>query len=251
MRASERPLIRRPLLGLGLAIGCVILALGISIFFRDSRTLLDYERLSQELPSDPNTDDGSDTNGAVSLAERSTLPRGAVAWVTVQGTSIDLPVADGTQGNTWYLTHDLWGNASELGCPFMDHRCTSPDDTHVLVYGHHLSLTNAMFSPLHLCFRQREFERLGPCVWRTSQDTTRFKPLCALSVDEHFQAIMRFSFSDDTELRDWLRSMIDASEAKSPTASALVNGAHRVLTLVTCSSNLAGQPWRTLVLFVR
>ena len=52
-------------------------------------------------------------------AVRSALPPGAVAWVRVEGTSVDYPVAELSDGmpDDYYLKHDLWGSASGPGAP--------------------------------------------------------------------------------------------------------------------------------------
>lgn len=218
-----------------------MLALGLSELSRYSSEQSRYERLAQDVSPDKRGEQAPDTSPEV--------PPGATAWVEVSGTGINLPVADGSRGASWYLTHDLWGNKSALGCPFIDSRCSSPYGPHVIVYGHHLAFTNYMFSPLHRCYQQRQFSRLGSCLWTTVKGSCILEPLCALSVDSSWPDILRFSFSSDEEFHAWLDAIIEASTARAPNARELSSGASRVITLVTCSSNRAGQPWRTLVLF--
>ena len=71
------------------------------------------------------------------------------AWLTVEGTPIDLPVSAVVDGmpSDFYLSHDLWGNRSALGCPYLDERC-SEDGMHILVYGHRIGWTDEVFTPL-------------------------------------------------------------------------------------------------------
>lgn len=231
-----------------------MLAGGVGLLLMGLGELLNYEtdqgryaNLAQEVTAHPSSE-GLHSEEEPHIFRN--LPENAAAWVEVEGTDISLPVADGSRGDSWYLEHDLWDNRSELGCPFMDARCASPQDAHVMVYGHHLAFTNYMFSSLHLCYHQDHFLQLGDCCWTTREGTCSLKPLCALSVDSCWQDILRFSFSDKGELHDWLCSILNSSSARSKDAWALANGAQRIVTLVTCSSNRAGQPWRTLVLFV-
>lgn len=224
-----------------LVAGCLLLSLGLGELLRDSSTHERYDSLAHSITGSQDAEDIWD--------HWRRLPTGAVAWVEVEGTGISLPVADGSRGDTWYLTHDLWGNESALGCPFVDPRCMSPNNAHVMVYGHHLAFTSYMFSPLRLCFRQDRFAGLGRCWWTTSSGTCELAPLCSLSVDYRWQPIRRFSFADQDEFRAWLVSMVEASSARADDALERARDARRVVTLVTCSSIRPGQPWRTVVLF--
>lgn len=240
--------LRRGLAILLLGIGITLFFLGIRELYRVRMSSLRYERLADDydgLPKDHSEGDGSPDSDDVTRFFEGDM----VAWVTVDGIGVDLPVATGSHGFSWYLNHDLWGNESELGCPFLDPRCPSTEAPHVLVYGHHMSFTNVMFSPLHRCYRQDAFDTLGECTWTTTQGTTMMVPLCALSVDQDYADILRFSFRDDEDLRQWISNLVDQASARADNAHLMASRSTRILTLVTCSSEISGQRWRTLVLF--
>ena len=171
------------------------------------------------------------------------------AWVRVEGTDIDLPVMAPSDGDmSYYLQHDLWGNHALAGVPFLDHRCQA-DDVHRLVYGHRLFL-GGQFSALQLAYRQEALDDIGTCWWSTpSCGTTRLAPFCALRRDAWFADIQRFGLRED-ELGTWLMELAKGAEATSPDCESLADAARSVVTLVTCSSELSGQPWRTIVVFV-
>ena len=63
---------------------------------------------------------------------------GSVAWLTIDGTSIDYPVMQGID-NAEYINKDPYGQYSISGSIFLDCR-NSPDftDPYSLVYGHHM-----------------------------------------------------------------------------------------------------------------
>lgn len=171
------------------------------------------------------------------------------AWVRVEGTDIDLPVMAPSDGDmSYYLQHDLWGNRALTGVPFLDHRCRA-DGVHRLVYGHRLFL-GGQFSALQLAYQQGEFDGIGSCWWSTpSCDTRRLAPFCALRRDAWFADIQRFDPRED-ELGSWLLELAEGAEASSADCESLAGAARSVVTLVTCSSELSGQPWRTIVVFV-
>lgn len=231
--------------------GILSLVLGVWMLCQDLLVSARYQDLAETRDSSEGDQANElDSNAPEGASSDTTLADGSIAaWVKVEGTPIDLPVASGDRGFSWYLHHDLWGNASEVGCPFLDPRCPGAGSPHVLVYGHHLAFTNLMFSGLHDCYKQKRFDTLGDCQWTYGNTETRLRPLCSLSVDQDWSDILRFSFGSIDDLRSWARAMVDQSSAKSPDAEELASGAMKVITLVTCSSDVAGLRSRTLVLF--
>ena len=186
-------------------------------------------------------------------AEASTLPalpEGAVAWMSVAGTSIDYPVAQASEGEpSFYLSHDLWGKESGTGCPYLDWRC-GPNGTRALVYAHRMGTTGRQFSPIADTWKQEEFDGIGQLAWTTSERTNRLQPLCALKVDKGYQRIQDFSAQGTSELHSWLRGLVSDSSARSADSDQLIDDAERAITLVTCSSLQGGQRDRTLLVFV-
>ncbi len=174
------------------------------------------------------------------------------AWVSVAGTNIDLPVVQTASESeqAWYLTHDLWGASAQSGTPFMDWRCPGADGPHVAVYAHHMTSTDAMFSELQNVFEQGEFERLGALAWETEQGRLAARPLCALRSESSWAEIQRFGWQEgDAAFREWLWGIASQASAVSAQAPELLACATRCITLVTCSSDLAFQPWRTLAIW--
>lgn len=78
------------------------------------------------------------------------------AWERVEGTPVDLPVvATATEADGgWLLRHDLRGQESLSGAPFMDRRCGGADARNVVVYGHRMTYSDAMFSCLQGAYDQ-------------------------------------------------------------------------------------------------
>lgn len=173
------------------------------------------------------------------------------AWLTVENTPISLPVASlqDSMADDYYLTHDLWGNRSALGCLFMDRRC-GDDGRHILVYGHRVNGTNDMFTPLSRVFKQQRFDELGDALWTVpGENPVRYRPLCALHVSARYADIQRFTFADDEELRTWLQGIAERADARNPDWRERVAEADSVLTLVTCSEANGHSATRTIVLY--
>lgn len=246
---------------------------GIGSVAHEAATARSYTELAQStvLRESPLLGGGEEGGGGTQMATRRDWEAlhetnaDVAAWLCVAGTNIDLPVVAtrSTDDEAHYLVHDLWGSSSASGTPFMDWRCPGANERHVCVYAHHMTSTEAMFSQLQNVYRQEQFETLGDLVWDTPQGSVRAGPLCSLRVEASWQEIQRFDWGEagdvgpawnhpepePGEFRTWLAGIVSASSAKSSEAHSLTTSAQRCFTLVTCSSDLSRQPWRTLALW--
>lgn len=204
-----------------------------------------YDRLSGEV-GDSSYDD------RVATLARSN--EDVVGWVTVHGSDgtmlVDQPVVRTRDGEApdWYLSHDVYGRDSRLGCPFLDPRC---DDRSlgVVIYGHNMG-GDKVFSKLHKAFEQDVFDGIGWMECRLPDGTTRtYHPLFAKSVLEDYQDIQRFDYEDAGQLRVQMGIVSQGATAVSEDLDGRIASIGRAVTLVTCSADRAGQPYRTLVVF--
>ena len=190
-----------------------------------------------------------DAGGSSEKEARKWANPNQAAWLSVDGTPIDYPVAQGAEQEPGFsLAHDLWGQPSQVGCPYLDWRC-SVADTHALIYGHRVGTTDLQFSPIANAWDQGVFDALGAATLETRTDTKSYVPCFALKVDKSYEQIQRFSMNRD-ELRSWLEDMLGEASAASPRAQDLCRHATKALTLATCASSQAGQRERTLLVFV-
>lgn len=220
--------------------GLVLVVFGTHEVTADEITEWRYERAAEEYQSE-----SSDGGTATPL-----LSDGAVAWLRVNGTNIDYPVAQAHESDPFfYLSHDIWGNSSRSGCPFLDWRCSNAR-LQKLVYAHRMGTTGRQFSSIAETWRQEEFDRIGTLEWKTTDGISTLKPFCALRVDKTYQKIQAFDAYSETELRNWLSSILCDSAARAADARMLCLGAQKAITLATCSSEQSRQRDRTLLVFV-
>lgn len=175
-----------------------------------------------------------------------------VGWLAVEGTSISYPIVQASEGEpSFYLTHDFWGNRSAYGCPYIDNR-TSLGHMHTLVYGHHISSSNQMFSELAKAYQPNTFKALGRAFILTpDHDVLSFEPICALRVDQANGDIQTFSWSTEDDMASWLQNLTHQAGKTTSGADIQKMSPKQVLTLVTCSGDMAGQRERTLVIYAR
>lgn len=263
---------RRRAIGMGaLACGAVCIGVGLGSVAHEAACSRSYGDLAQATrlgaaPSLAAATDSPASTGASRQARRDwgallDVNQSVAAWVSVQGTDIDLPVVatHSEDDQAWYLTHDLWGRSAHSGTPFLDRRCDSASARHVCAYAHHMTSTSGMFSQLQEAYLQERFDRLGPLTWETPEVLVQAEPLCALRVDASWQEIQRFDWGsagqdtgdqdDVASFRTWLEGIAAQADALSPQASRMLVSATRCITLVTCSSDFAMQRWRTLALW--
>lgn len=180
----------------------------------------------------------------------------AVAWIEVDGTQINYPVAQptSTMADDYYLHHAIDGTPHSLGCPYIDRR-SSKDGQHVVVYAHHLASSPVLFDELANRYQQDAFDKLGNATWRSVEDgkvdrTTIFQPLCALRVPASYEAIQRFSFTSIEDMKAWLTELAREASAYTENWQTAISGARRVLSLITCTEGNGHSMWRTIVIFV-
>jgi len=69
-----------------------------------------------------------------------------VAWIRIDGTSIDYPVVRGSD-NEKYVNTSFYGEKKKAGAIFMDYRCIGDPIPHIIIYGHNLH-EGGMFTDL-------------------------------------------------------------------------------------------------------
>lgn len=274
-RQAGAPITRRKALGIGaLACGAVCMGVGLGSVMREAACARSYGDLAQATRLDfaagaTSVPIASASDAHADIAQQGERDWGALrevnsaiaAWVSVQGTDIDLPIVAtcSEDDQDWYLTHDLWGRTSCSGTPFLDRRCDSANARHVCAYAHHMTSTSGMFSQLQEAYLQERFDRLGSLRWETPEGLVRAEPLCALRVDASWQEIQRFDWGsavrdgggqdDVADFRTWLEGVAAQADALCARADQMLANATRCITLVTCSSDFAMQRWRTLALW--
>ena len=152
---------RRRVIGMGaLACGAVCIGVGLGSVAHEAACSRSYGDLAQatRLGAAPSLAAATDSPASTGTSRQARRDWGALhevnqsvaAWVSVQGTDIDLPVVatHSEDDQAWYLTHDLWGRSARSGTPFLDRRCDGASARHVCAYAHHMTSTSGMFSQL-------------------------------------------------------------------------------------------------------
>jgi len=171
------------------------------------------------------------------------------AWITMDGTNIDLPVVQG-ETNLTYINTNVYGEFSLPGSIFLDSRNQRDfSETYSLLYGHNMA-DHQMFGDLHL-YKERSFfdeNRTGTlivpdniynleviaCLVVESNDKYLFEPTNwkHYNISNLFNFIEKNSLYYDTEKLDQIRGLNSKDV--------------RILSLSTCSNEYTDA--RTIVL---
>lgn len=107
-------------------------------------------------------------------------------WIIIPGTNINYPVMWKEKDNSYYLSHDIYGNESTHGTIFYD-GSREPYSNHVTVLYGHCMRDGSMFNNLHN-FRVSEEEFLNSELIIERKDGTdrTYKPLGVYVTNENF-----------------------------------------------------------------
>lgn len=155
-----------------------------------------------------------------------------VAWVKIEGTTIDFPVVRGTD-NDFYLSHLPDGESNKMGSIFMDYRNTVDfSDINTVIYGHNMN-NYEMFGLLEHYKEQAFFEE-HPIIEIYTPEADYRAELLAGYVFSGSNQTLPFKFKSDESLLEYI------SEAKLKSvfdSGAQIESGDRILTVITCTYN--------------
>ena len=166
----------------------------------------------------------------VDFTELSSINNDSVAWISIEGTTVNYPVVQGSD-NSYYLKHLFNGKWNSSGCIFLDYRVSADmSDRHSIIYGHHMK-NGTMFSGLTQYKKQAYYEK-HPEGLLITPDTSYQIKFFAGYVASVEDSAWKIRFESDEEYKVWL---LDAKERSMFASSITPAVTDRVVTLSTCS----------------
>ena len=154
----------------------------------------------------------------------------AVAWLTIDNTSIDYPVMQG-RNNDEYINKDPFGEFSLSGSIFLDSRNRAGfSDPYSILYGHHME-HGAMFGSLDDFIKQEYFDqhRTGTLITTSGQDYT-IRLFAACKADATEKTVFDPPESTNEKLLQYLKQHAAVFEPQG------VDAQSRILAMSTCQS---------------
>lgn len=159
-----------------------------------------------------------------------------IGWISIPDATLSLPIVQAPASDPQkYLTHDVYGNWSYMGCPYLDADCAEAgleESPNAVIYGHNLGFGDeSMFATVARYSDQRFMEEHGTILLQTPKRKMRFQALSALCTDGGTPS-NRTSFEDQADLASWLAERMEESQT---VCQRPPSDPRQILTLCTCS----------------
>ncbi len=185
---------------------------------------------------DPNEIDGTEDvkeEEKLSYSEYRAINSDVNGWIKISNTNVDYPIVK-SRDNIDYLTQNAKKEASKAGAIFMDYRC-SPNDSHVIIYGHNMSKSKIMFAQM-TNYANRSFYDANRTFEVTFGDKKyTYKVFSVYSVDVNDADYMAVdeNFPSAASFVDYMNNTL-AKLSIFPVDTTIGESDH-VLTLSTCT----------------
>lgn len=128
------------------------------------------------------------------------------AWLKVDGTNIDYPIAQHPDDDSYYLTHDLEHQATYYGAIFTEKINTkSFDDFVTIIYGHAIQ-DGSMFGSLENFSEQSIFERYKTIEIETVDDKFSYDIIAAYQMDDS-HLFHSYKLGDKDRVKEYVLSL--------------------------------------------
>ncbi len=159
------------------------------------------------------------------------------AWVQIEDTNINYPIAQREGDDGFYLHHDMYGDAVFAGCLYTeDVNSTDWTDPMTIVYGHNMR-NQTMFYDLHK-FENQEFFDSHPYFYIYTEDTIRVYEIYAAFTYDDRRTLDYFDFSDPEVFQSYIDGVksgtLDGYYGGLIRDDVEVNADSKIVTLQTC-----------------
>ena len=167
------------------------------------------------------------------------------AWIRIPDTNIDYPIAQREGDDSYYLTHDIYGE-ERVAASIYTEDCNSKDftDPNTVIYGHNMK-NKSMFQNLHL-FEDRTFFDEHPYVYiYTPQGVMMYEIFASYTYDDR-HIMNSFIFDDPAVFAQYLSDIFNVRSMDANIREGVeVTAEDRIITLETCVGT--GEKYRYIV----
>ena len=161
------------------------------------------------------------------------------AWVQIDDTQINYPIAQRPNDDGFYLHHDMYGDAVFAGCLYTEH-CNSTDwtDPMTIVYGHNMR-NQTMFYDLHK-FNDPDWfnDDAHKYFYIYTEDCIRVYEVYAAFTYDNRRTLDYFDLDDKAEFQKYIDGVkagtVDGFKGGNIRKETKVDADSRIVTLQTC-----------------
>lgn len=173
----------------------------------------------------------------VDFSELKKINSRVVAWLMVDGTSVNYPIVQGTD-NEYYLNHDILERPKASGWTYMDFRNHADlNDTNTVFYGHNL-LNKTAFGSLANVFTDQWFQNSNHYIVVRTENTKHVYQVFSCYYINPEVYYLQTDFYSKTEYQEFLNTI----QGRSIYDFGLEVGVEdKIITLSTCTDDAKGR----------
>ncbi|MDO4491746.1 MAG: class B sortase [Lachnospiraceae bacterium] len=159
------------------------------------------------------------------------------AWIQLDNTNINYPIAQREGDDGFYLHHDMYGDAVFAGCLYTE-GCNSKDwtDPMTIVYGHNMR-NQTMFYDLHK-FNDPQFFEDNRYFYIYTKDCIRVYEIYAAFFYDDRRTLEYFDLDDREQFQSYIDDLkngtLDGYQGGTIRQETQVDADSRIVTLQTC-----------------
>ena len=134
-----------------------------------------------------------------------------VGWIKIDGTPIDYPVMQDTNGEDYYLNHNFEGKSDNKGAPFVDESTQiKPLDKNIVIYGHN-TRDGSMFGDLDYYLDQAFYKKHPTIMFDTIYETGTYQIVAVVKthVKNNDESGFRYYWFRNYENRGEFQDLLD------------------------------------------
>ncbi len=154
------------------------------------------------------------TSMPVDFKQMKNINKELYAWIYVPGTQIDNPIAQSESDDSYYISHDIYGNYSMYGTIFTE-KCNSKDfyDPNTLIYGHEM-LNGSMFQNLYK-FEDKAYFNSNPYFYIfTGNRVLTYEIVSSLSFNNS-HIMYSYDFSNKNDYQKYIDTVTDPKQSNA------------------------------------
>lgn len=232
---------------------CLVLALllagiGITRYLEEKRAGASYEELKEEVTEEEPETSGEETRlpaekDPVEIPiDFSTLQEknpDVYAWIRVPGTSIDYPILQSQEDNSYYLTHTLDREEKVEGAIFTEnYNSKTFQDPNTVIYGHDMK-NGSMFQSLHNYMDRSFFDSNRDITVYLPEKILHYRIFAAYLYDNR-HLLLSFDFWNKEEYQQYLNTIFSMRDMNSFVDTSMeVTNEDKIITLSTCYAGIS------------
>lgn len=239
----------RKVLGLICLVIAVLLAgIGITRYLEEKRAGASYEELKEEVTEEEPETSGEETGLPaekdpveipIDFATLQEKNPDVYAWIRVSGTSIDYPILQSQEYNSYYLTHTLDREEKAEGAIFTEnYNSKTFQDPNTVIYGHDMK-NGSMFQSLHNYMDRSFFDSNRDITVYLPEKILHYRIFAAYLYDNR-HLLLSFDFWNKEEYQQYLNTIFSMRDMNSFVDTSMeVTNEDKIITLSTCYAGIS------------